>query len=78
MIKELRDMGLNVAVDNTGRKADKQLKAALKKGINYVLFVGEKELGDEQFVLKNLSTQAEERHSPQRIVSIVKDYRKLV
>jgi histidyl-tRNA synthetase len=76
MINDLRDMGLNVAVDNTGRKADKQLKTALKKGINYVLFIGQKELNDEQFVLKNLATQAEERHSPQRIVSIVKDYRK--
>jgi histidyl-tRNA synthetase len=75
VIKELREMGVNVAADFTGRKADKQLKTALKKGINYVLFIGEKELAEEQYVLKNLKTGEEERHGVQRIVSIVKDYR---
>jgi histidyl-tRNA synthetase len=75
-IKHLRDMGLKVAVDTTGRKPDKMLKAALKKDIHYVLFVGEKELEDEQYMLKNLHTAEEERHGLDRIVSIVKDYRR--
>lgn len=74
-VTELREMGLNVAVDYSGRKVDKQIKAAEKLGINYVLFIGEQELETEQYSLKNLKTGADERHGLQRIVSIVRDYR---
>jgi histidyl-tRNA synthetase len=75
IIYELRSMGANVAVDTTGRKMDKQIKTAVKKGIHYAMFIGEKELKEEQYVLRNLKTSAEERHSASRIVSIVKDWR---
>jgi histidyl-tRNA synthetase len=75
VIADLREMGLNAAVDFSGRKTDKQIQSAVKKGINYVLFIGEKELASEQYTLKNLITGVEEQHSAQRIVSIVKDYR---
>jgi histidyl-tRNA synthetase len=68
-------MGLNVALDTTGRKPDKQIKSANKKAIRYVLFIGEKELETEQFSLKNLITGKEEAHSLERIASIVKDHR---
>ena len=74
-IAALREMGLNVAVDLSGRKVGAQIKAAEKKGIHYMLAIGESELADEQFPLKNLLTGIEEKHSLQRIVSIVKDYR---
>lgn len=76
VLKDLREMGLNVAVDTTGRKLDKQIKTAEKKGLHYVLFIGQKELDDEQFTLRNLQSGEEEKHGLQRIVSIVKDYRK--
>jgi len=76
VIKELREMGVKVAADLGGNKVDKQIKTALKNGINYMLFIGEKELADGQFTLKDLSTGKEEKHALQRIVSIVKDYRK--
>lgn len=75
IIQELRDMGANVAVDTTGRKAEKQIKTAVKKGIHYAMFIGEKEIKDEQYVVRNLKTGVEERHSASRIVSIVKDWR---
>jgi histidyl-tRNA synthetase len=76
ILKDLRQMGVNIAVDNTGRKPDKAIKTAVKKGIHYALFIGEKELADERYMLKNLQTGEEERHGVQRLVSIVKDYRK--
>ncbi len=76
VVKELREMGINAAVDYTGRKLDRQIKSADKKGINYILFIGDKELEDQQFTLKNLKTGVEEKHSLQRIVSAVKDHRK--
>lgn len=75
VIAELREMGVNVAVDMSGRKPDKQLKSAIKKGIHFAIFIGEKELADEQLVVKNLHTGEEERHGTQRTVSILKDYR---
>lgn len=75
-ITELREMGLNVAVDSSGRKADKQLKSAIKSSVHYVLFIGEKELEEEQYPIKNLQSGVEEKHGLHRIVSVVKDYRK--
>lgn len=75
VIDDMREMGANVAVDITAAKPDKQIKAAVKKGIHYIMFIGEKELKDEQYEIKNLITGVSERHSAARIVSIVKDYR---
>jgi len=75
VIGELRAMGANVAVDTTQRKPDKQIKAAVKKGIHYAMFIGEKEIKEELYEIRNLITGVEERHSASRIVSIVKDYR---
>ena len=59
----LRQEKLNVAVDVTARKLDKQLKAADKKGVEHVLFVGEKELNEEVFPLKNMKTGEEQQLS---------------
>lgn len=75
-INEMRDMDVNVAVDISGKSVEKQLKTAVKKNIHYVMFIGEKELVEEQFEVKNLLTGVSERHSLARIVSIIKDYRK--
>ncbi len=74
--RELREIGVNTAVDYTGRKIDKQLKSAIKSSVRYVLFVGEEEIASEQYTLKDLKTGKEEKHSLQRIMSIVKDARK--
>lgn len=76
LIADLRQMGLNLAVDISGKKPGEQVKTAIKKRVNYVLFIGEQELQDEHYTLRNLQTKTEEKHSLQRIVSIVKDYRK--
>jgi histidyl-tRNA synthetase len=74
-IAELREMGLNLAVDLSGKKIGDQFKTADKKGITYAIIIGEKELESGQFTLKNLHTGEEEKHGLQRIVSIVKDRR---
>lgn len=75
-IAALRSMGLNVAVDSSGRKAEKQLKAAIKNGVHYVLFIGDKELADGQYPIKNLHSGVDEKHGLERIVTLVKDHRK--
>jgi histidyl-tRNA synthetase len=46
--RELREIGVNVAVDFSGRKIDKQFKNAVKSGVRYVLFVGQEELRIQQ------------------------------
>ncbi|MDB5181983.1 MAG: histidyl-tRNA synthetase [Candidatus Saccharibacteria bacterium] len=74
-IAKLREAGLNVAVDTTGRKIGAQIQTAEKKGIHYALFIGERELVEEQFTLKNLHTGVEEKHGISRLVTIIKDYR---
>jgi histidyl-tRNA synthetase len=75
VIQDLRAMGANVAVDLSGKKPDKQIKTAVKKGIHYAMFIGEKELQEELYEVRNLMTGVAERHSAARIVSIVTDYR---
>jgi histidyl-tRNA synthetase len=75
VLAELREMGLNIAVDTTGRKLEKQIKTAVKKGLHYAIFIGETELADNQYKLRNLADSTEESHGLQRIVSIVKDRR---
>jgi histidyl-tRNA synthetase len=76
LAQELRNEGVNTELDSTLRKVDKQIKTALKKGVPYVIFVGEKELKSEIYAFKDLKTSEEQSLSPARIVSAVKDYRK--
>lgn len=76
IIAELREMGLKVAVDSSDRKPDKQLKSAIKKAIRFALFIGDQELADEQYTLKDLVKNEEQKLSIQRVVTSIKDYRK--
>lgn len=75
VVARLREMGLNVAVDMSGRKIDKQIKNADKKNVEFAMFIGESELASEQYRLKNLRTGVEETHGLERIVSLVRDHR---
>ncbi len=76
LISSFREMGLNLAVDATDRKIGNKLKSADKLGVRYVIFVGENELNDEQYAIKDLKTGQEEKHSAERLVSVIKDFRK--
>ncbi|MFZ2513298.1 MAG: histidine--tRNA ligase [Candidatus Saccharimonadales bacterium] len=71
-----RDEGLRIAVDTTGRKLEKQIKTAVKKGIEHVIFIGDSELADDRYKLKNLETGSEESHGVDRIVAILRDKRR--
>lgn len=76
VIKELReDGGMRLCVDITGRKIDKQIKSADKKGIHYIIVIGQDELDSQQYTLKNLQTGVEEKHGVSRLVSIIEDNR---
>jgi histidyl-tRNA synthetase len=75
VIKDLRGMGVNAAVDFSGKKLDKQIKSAAKKGVRYAMFIGEQELSDKRYKLKDLIEGKEESYSLERLVSVVKDQR---
>ncbi len=75
LINMLRSEGLNIAVDATDRKIDKKLRNLSKQGVRYALFIGENELQDQQYPLKDLTTGKEEKHSAERTVALIKDYR---
>lgn len=71
----LREEGVNVELDFTGRKLDKQLKTAVKKDIPFLVFVGEEELQSELYPFKDTATSSEQKLSFERIVTNVKDRR---
>lgn len=69
--RRLREEGLNVEVDTTGRKLQKQIKSVLKKKIPYVLFVGEEEIRTQVYNLKNTLTESEKKLSLNEVVDCV-------
>jgi len=69
--RDLRRAGLNVAVDITDRKPDKQLKTALKLGVPYLLFVGEEEISQNKYLLRNVETRSESTLSVAEIVQVI-------
>lgn len=71
----LRSEGVKVAVDSTKRTLAKKIETALKKGIRHVIIIGEQEIADDNYVIKNLTTHQESKHSIERIISIIKDGR---
>lgn len=76
LTNNLREEGVNVELDITGRKLDKQLKTAVKKQIPFIIFVGEEELSTEVYSFKDTASSEEQKLSFERIVSSVKDRRR--
>jgi histidyl-tRNA synthetase len=76
LANDLRDEGVNVELDITGRKLDKQLKTAVKKQIPFIVFIGEKEVETEMYSFKDTASSEEQKLSFERIVTSVKDRRR--
>ncbi|MEO8691344.1 MAG: histidine--tRNA ligase [Candidatus Saccharimonas sp.] len=71
LVTKLRQQNIRVELDFSERKFDKQLKTAIKKQIPYVLFVGEDELSQELYTLKNITTGTEEKLIFDDIVKVI-------
>ncbi|PID31443.1 histidine--tRNA ligase [Candidatus Saccharibacteria bacterium] len=76
LARRLRGEKINVELDITGRKVDKQLKAAVKKRVPYIIFVGDEELSSEVYPMKHVASGVEDKYSFERIVTTVRDYRR--
>jgi histidyl-tRNA synthetase len=71
VVRALRDSGINVAIDITNRKPDKQIKTALKLGVQYLLFIGTDELANKKYILRKVENQNEDILSVEDIVKIL-------
>jgi histidyl-tRNA synthetase len=71
--QDLREKGINVAVDLSGKKSEKQIKNALKKNIPYLLFIGEEEVKNQIYTLKEVATSEERKLGLEDIVTQLKD-----
>jgi histidyl-tRNA synthetase len=69
LIEQLRRQGANVAVDATDRKLDAKIRHAVKSGVRYALFAGEKELTDGKFKLRDLKKGEEHTLTPKQAAS---------
>jgi histidyl-tRNA synthetase len=69
VLSQLRSKNINLAVDNSGRKLDAQIKNAVKSGVRYALFIGEQELGSNSFKLRDLEKGEEKQLSLDEIAS---------
>lgn len=76
LANKLRAEGVNVELDITGRKLDKQLKTAIKKEIPFMVFVGEEELKTEVYPFKDTASSEEQKLSVERMVASIKDRRR--
>ncbi len=67
LAQRIREKGLRVAVDYSGRKVGDQIKVADKKKIPYVIVIGDDEVKTGEFKIKNLSTGDEQIHTIETI-----------
>jgi histidyl-tRNA synthetase len=59
LARELRGAGINVELEISDRKLDKQIKTALKKDIPYILFIGADEVVSGNYALKDIAKSQE-------------------
>lgn len=76
LARKLREEDVNVEVDTSGRKIDKQIRSVLKKQVPFMVFVGEDELKQQLYTFKDTASENEDKLSLERIVTRVKDYRR--
>jgi len=75
LARDLRDNGINVELDISNRKLDKQIKTALKKGIRYILFIGAEEVASGVYALKDITKSQEYKLDTAGIVDLIKESR---
>lgn len=76
LARELRDGNVNVELDTTGRKLDRQIKIALKKDIPYILFLGENEVSSGIYTLKNIAKSEEYKFKFNEIIDLFAERQK--
>lgn len=68
----LRSQGLKVSIDYTGRRLASQIKTAEKQFIPFIVCIGEDEVRDKVFKLKNLTLRQEQTLSWEELPGAIK------
>lgn len=68
LIDGLRASGINIAVDFTGAKIDRKIKNAVKRNLRYVIFIGENEIKNRTYKLKDITNGEEEELNLKQII----------
>ncbi len=75
LARDLRARGVNVELDITDRKLDKQIKTAVKKKIPYMLFIGDNEVQSEIYTIKNTVSTDEQKLDIDGVAQLIKNGR---
>ncbi len=76
LARDLRARGVNVELDITDRKLDKQIKTAVKKKIPYMLFIGDNEVQSEVYTIKDTVSTDEQKLDISGVEQLVKNARR--
>ena len=74
LITRLRENGIRADLYPTVTKVQKQFKYADKRGVPYVLLIGDKELAEKSFVAKNMDTGEQQLYSlenPEQFIGLI-------
>lgn len=71
LAERLRELGINTAVDYEERKIEKKIKSTAKNGIRFALFVGQDEISQGKFALKDLQTGKETKDSIENLAKAI-------
>jgi histidyl-tRNA synthetase len=69
---DLRAEGVQVVVDYSGKKVGEQIKRADKRGIPFVICLGDDEIHTNKFVVKELASGKEKTMKQSKITTFVK------
>ena len=75
LARDLRAAGINVELDLSGHKLDRQIKTAIKKSIPYVIFIGEQEVASGIYTIKNIAKSEEYKLGFAELLNKIKESR---
>ena len=75
LARDLRAAGINVELDLSGHKLDRQIKTSIKKAIPYVIFIGEQEVASGIYTIKNIAKSEEYKLGFAELVNKIKESR---
>ena len=73
IVKALRDNGINSDLDLIGRSISKNLEYANTLGIPYAVIIGENEIKENKYTLRDMTTGKEEKLSVNELIKKLKN-----
>jgi histidyl-tRNA synthetase len=73
LASDMREAGINTELNLSEKKFDKQLKTALKKGIQYILFIGDDEVKSGIYTIKNIAKSEEYKVNFTELTKLIKE-----